>query len=514
VYCEYFGKSREELIGTSFIPLGIADFPQKHVSYFNSLSSEQPIKTFEQYDYHSDGTKRWREWVDRGIFNDKGELIEIQSTGRDTTRRKEAEEKYRVIFENSPVGVFQSTPEGKYISSNPALAHIYGFASPQEMVAQVHDIAGEVYLEAKDRQQFLKPLNEKGVINDFEMKNRKKDGSIFWTSTSARVVRDETGNILYYEGFLQDITQRKQAEDALKINEKRFRSLIENGLDDISLLDIDGNLLWESPSTVRNLGYSPNQFLGQNIFSLMHPDDLGWVTELFKELIQKPGSRQHQSFRLQRSDGTWRWVEAIVTNMLNEPSVNALVVNYRDTTERKQAEQVIRESEEKYRLLFESNPMPMWIYDLETLRFLKVNDAAVGHYGYSVEHFLGMTIKDIRPSEDVPKLIGSIAQSGRNASQRVDRSGLWRHCKKDGMVITVDIVSHRVEFEGRKAELVLANDVTLSKQAEIEIQQRNDDLEIINALNDVINRGESLDAVMKVLWDEAKRIFYSEYTTI
>ena len=132
--------------------------------------------------------------------------------------------------------------------------------------------------------------------------------------------------------------QRRQTEEALRSNESRFRALIENGLDNISLLAVDGTLLWESPATIRMLGYQPDEFIGQDMFSLVHPEDLEWMREIYGEIIQAPGSRQHRSFRLRHANGTWRWAEAIVTNLLHEPSVNALVVNYRDVTDRKQAE--------------------------------------------------------------------------------------------------------------------------------------------------------------------------------
>ncbi|MEO8356444.1 MAG: PAS domain S-box protein [Chloroflexota bacterium] len=310
------------------------------------------------------------------------------------------------------------------------------------------------------------------------------------------------------------LLEHKQAEETVKNSERRFRALIENGLDSISLLAADGSLLWESPAITPILDFAPGEFLGRSLFKLMHPDDMAWTQSVFSKLLKEPGSRQHNSFRLRHSDGTWRWVEAVVTNMLDEPGVEAIVVNYRDITERRQAEDALRESREKYRLLFQNNPLPMWIYDLETLKFLKVNDAAVTCYGYSMEDFLAMTIKDIRPALDVPMLLENIATSATRGNQQIDNAGIWRHCKKDGTVILVDIISHPVELDGRKGELVLAHDVTRQKQAESEIQQRNDDLALINSLNEVINRGLGLDAVVKLLWAEAKRIFSSEYTTI
>ena len=118
-----------------------------------------------------------------------------------------------------------------------------------------------------------------------------------------------------------------------------------------------------------------------------------------------------------------------------------------------------RESEEGYRLLFESNPHAMWIYDRDTLAFLAVNDAAIQRYGYTRQEFLNMTLKEIRPPQDIPSLIEkvSLIKPGMNSASS-------RHVKKDGSLIEVEIVSHTLDFNGRRAELVLAMDVTQSEQ--------------------------------------------------
>ncbi len=131
----------------------------------------------------------------------------------------------------------------------------------------------------------------------------------------------------------------------------------------------------------------------------------------------------------------------------------------------------LRESEARYRELFEQNPMPMWVYDAEDLRFLAVNDAAIAHYGYSLEEFLSMTIADIRPPEEVDRLKARIREL-RDGRLKYASSGQWPHKKKDGTIIHVEVFSHGMLFSGRSARLVLARDITERLAAEYEVQRQ------------------------------------------
>jgi len=141
----------------------------------------------------------------------------------------------------------------------------------------------------------------------------------------------------------EELTRREIAEAGLLQSERRLQALVENGLDFISLLDIDGNLLWESPSSNSFMGYCYNQFIGKSILEVMHPDDLDWARQQFAKMAKQPGGHVDGIFRLGCADGSWRWVEATITNLLNDPAVGAFVVNYRDITERKKAEEAERE---------------------------------------------------------------------------------------------------------------------------------------------------------------------------
>jgi PAS domain S-box-containing protein len=133
---------------------------------------------------------------------------------------------------------------------------------------------------------------------------------------------------------------------------------------------------------------------------------------------------------------------------------------------------LLRDFKEIYDNFYKSNPHPMWIFDLETLAFLDVNDATVKHYGYSQEEFLSMTIKGICPSEDIPALLENISQ----VTKGLDMAGTWRHIKKDGTLIYVDIISHALAFAGRRAEIFLAVDITERKKAEEEVRENKERL--------------------------------------
>ncbi len=140
------------------------------------------------------------------------------------TQLHQAEQKYRRIFENALEGIFQSTPDGRYISANCALAQIYGYDSPKELIASLSNIQHQLYVEPPRHTEFLKLMQQYGEVSDFESRIYRKDGSIIWISESARTVYDSSGSALYYQGFVEDITERKKAEaERLKFTEELFQ---------------------------------------------------------------------------------------------------------------------------------------------------------------------------------------------------------------------------------------------------------------------------------------------------
>ena len=146
------------------------------------------------------------------------------------------------------------------------------------------------------------------------------------------------------------------------------------------------------------------------------------------------------------------------------PAVEREVREAETRSARRRAEQELRASAVRYRELFESTPLPMWVYDVDTLRFLMVNDAAVQRYGYTREEFARLTLADLRPPEDHEQLLDDVAR-------RDDTPRVWRHHTKRGEVLSVEITAHDLEFEGKRARLVLANDITARMQLEEQLRQ-------------------------------------------
>jgi two-component system, NarL family, sensor kinase len=147
---------------------------------------------------------------------------------------------------------------------------------------------------------------------------------------------------------------------------------------------------------------------------------------------------------------------------------DCVAIVFEDVGERKRAEEALRDSEQRYRSWFENNPVPMWVYDSEAYAFLAVNKAAIHHYGYSTEEFLAMSIKDIRPPEDIGRLI-EVAQADRD----VTKVGRWRHRKKDGTLIEVEVYSQLGMWQGKPAKLVQVRDITELHHVQAELEERS-----------------------------------------
>lgn len=214
---------------------------------------------------------------------------------------------------------------------------------------------------------------------------------------------------------------------------------------------------------------------------LVHPDDYYRVRHETEKVYR--GLDIEIEFRA-LVNGKIKWISDKKSPVFDDKKRVRLIAGVScDITKKKEAEIRLHDSEYTFRYLFINNPNPLWIYDLETLQFLAVNHAAIDKYGYSEKEFLSMTIADIRPPEDIEKLLNST----RRVRRRYSHSEGWRHIKKDGSVIFVNISGHGIEYNHRKAELVMAHDVTAEVQSRQEVMMAKMNLDaLINNIRDLI----------------------------
>ena len=211
-------------------------------------------------------------------------------------------------------------------------------------------------------------------------------------------------------------------------------------------------------------GYPAVEFIEHRVHygELIHPDDQARVREAVDASLAAR-DRYFLSYRIIAAGGSPRPVREQGRGVYApDGAILGLDGFITDTADPRATGAEVSGSEQRYRSLFAANPNPMWVYDLETLRFLAVNDAATRHYGYAQEEFLHMTIADIRPAEEVARLVENV----RAVTSGLDEAGCWRHRRKDGSIIEVEITSHTLDFDGRRAELVLALDVTERRRTE------------------------------------------------
>lgn len=254
----------------------------------------------------------------------------------------------------------------------------------------------------------------------------------------------------------------------------RYGAVVEQATDCIFLWDAQTKRLLEANTAFRNLlDYSLEAISQLTIY-----DIIAYSKDLIDSNIEL--LLADKQFRIgevlyRRRDGSCVDVEASAS-VISYGGREIICTVVRDITERKQAEVELRASEERYRLLFKNNPHPMWVYDLETLEFIAVNQAAIKHYGYTRDEFLNMTIADICPPQELSRLLENISQ----VDAGIDFAGVWEHQKKDGTIIEVEITSYTMIFDSRNAELVLAHDVTDRLQAEAELYKAKEAAEAAN----------------------------------
>ncbi|MCX5815739.1 MAG: PAS domain-containing sensor histidine kinase [Proteobacteria bacterium] len=299
------------------------------------------------------------------------------------TALRQAEEKYRNIYENATEGVFQTSPDGRFISANPSLARIHGYDSPEDLINSVDDMAHQLYVSPERRADLIRLLQKYGAAQNFEVQMYHKDRTLQWISINVRVVKDKDGKVLFYEGTMQDITQRKIAEQSLKESEERYRTAIEHSNDGVAI--IHGNInQYVNRRFIEMFEYErPEEIIGKPVMMVVHPDDLERVTSINRKRQKgEPVPSRYEFKGITRNKKTiYIEVSATSTTFRGEP---VYLIYMRDITERKQAEDAIRNERNRFQTLSENAPFGIAMIDKEGY-FTYINPKFIEIFGYTLK---------------------------------------------------------------------------------------------------------------------------------
>jgi PAS domain S-box-containing protein len=411
-----------------------------------------------------DGGTAWMERRAVPVFDASGALVALEAIARDVTDRRAVEAALRerertlsLLIDHSPAALAMFDCDMRYLAASRRWYADYGLSD--EIIGRSHY---EVFPEIGED---LKAIHRRALagetIRGDEDRFVRQDGTEQWLRWEVRpwfTAADAIGGIVIMS---EDITERKSAVRDLQ----QFRDTLDRTHDCVFMFDPETlRFIYANEGALQQVGYSADEL------RTMHPFDIKpeYPEPAFRRMIVplRDGARQTLNFETvhRHRDGHLIPVEVTLELVAPAGATPRFVAVVRDISDRRKRDEALRASEQRYRELFETSPQVLWVYDLETLAFLDVNAAAERHYGYSREQFLSMTLADIRPAEDVPTLREAVAHVPREFGS----PGRWRHLRKDGSLIQVEIRSHPLQYAGRPAELVMVTDVTERLRQEAE----------------------------------------------
>ena len=450
----------------------------ERVNEFFNKWKDNGFKETQHIDYRIFDRQGGLIWVDTFLFadfDDSGKLLAINQICIDITEQKtaqekikESENKYKNLAENAPVAVTRiilSTK--KYDFVNDEFTRQSGFTMDEFNNLDDLELLEMIYID--DRDKVFRFYNDWAAIEyggtqhiDYRIVNRNKE--VVWLDTYLYAEFDKNGEARAINQVCIDITEQRKTEDALREKDNRLRALIENITDMISLVDENGRIIYASPSVKNILGYEPEEYIGSNIFNLIQPEDKPEVEIQFAKALETPGNIVNDfHFRFRNKKGEWLWSEATAHNLLEEPSIGAVVLSYRDITERKKAEEEILLQKSYFQQLFENSPEGIVILDNQD-RIVDANKGFERMFQYTTEEIKGKVLNTII----VP---GSQLEQATQMTLFVLRGEIIHReaerKRKDGSTVDVSILAYPIKLgENQIGIYGIYNDITERKETE------------------------------------------------
>ena len=376
------------------------------------------------------------------------------------------------VVEGTTDAVFVKDLRGRYLMANAAALNFAG--KPIDEVLGHDDT---LFFSTETAQQIME--RDRRIMDSGQTQTAEEVGTAAgqtrtYLSTKGPY-RDEQGRVIGLIGISRDVTGQKRLEAALAGNEARFRAIVERGGDAFFLLDATGAVIFDTPATDYNLGYSEYDNLGRSAFEMVHPDDQQFVRSQFARLMQEPNQDVHSQFRALHRNGSWRWVDVVARNRLADPNLQGIVVNYRDITDRRRAE----DESQRFARILDDSLNEIYIFDAESLGFVRVNVGAQRNLGYTMEELRQLTPLDLKPEfsrKSFEALIEPLRAGwkGRTVFQTA-------HRRKDGSTYPVEV--HLQLANGNESPVFVAIIQDITERLRAEHAVRDNEARLMGLIN-------------------------------
>lgn len=478
-----FGYASSDVVGKNIVGTLIPDGGDLESFIRDVGNNSRQYMTGENESVTRDGKRVWIEWTNRKFTDDAGGITEIVCVGNDITARKETENayekierKYRVLFEtsNDPIAVISE--DGRILDINQAGLDLFGYSREEALKLCVR----EVFADTGEHLMLRELLDKEGTARNFEIRFRKRNGEIIDCMVTSNVFEICGDSPRCFQTFITDLTEQKRVKSVLRELERRLSIILESIPDIVYRLTPEKKISFISDS-INKYGYTPEELIGKNIYDIVHPDDLKKAHIAIAE--RRTGERRTRSLEIRflvksrenmpirmdsrnmemdpafriEAEGLYRGDQVKTENFIGTQGVA------RDITELKRAERKIRENEELYRALFETDSEAVLLIDQETGKILDVNSAGERIYGYSRDEFTRLTRNDIwvEPIEHRPE-----ENQDQNGAQ------FHRHRKKNGSLFPAEVAASEIEHLGQRLCLCAVRDITDRLRAEEEVLLR------------------------------------------
>jgi PAS domain S-box-containing protein len=336
---DLFGYTREEMMGMDARLLYAT--PDGRAAFQERIEREGSVKDYELKFVKRDGSKIDCLLTATLQVDQDGGVQGYRGIVRDVSEHRKMEERYRSFVENAIEGIFQTTPDGKFLMANPALARVLGYDSPRELMSAVSDLEKQLYVDPERRREFKRTIDLKGEVHNFEAGMYRKDGSSCWITINARAVRDRDGSLLYYEGTDEDITERKQAEE----DHARLVAAIEQAGEGVIILDAALSVVFINPAFELMSGCSRQELLGRPVAAFRNNEG----HRLFHQGLRTclgTGEVWMGQYEAPRKDGASCEVRASISPVRNHSGdIISYVILERDVTHEAKTEKQLRQAQ-------------------------------------------------------------------------------------------------------------------------------------------------------------------------